>query len=240
MRVNKTEESLKAMLEDIIKSSDIRSVFQPIVSLRDGSVLGYEALSRGPRGTELESPERLFALAEEHKVLWDLERLCRSKALSAMRDSRTGATLFLNVNPSVIEDEKFQQGVTLDYLKKYDINPENIIFEITEKSAVSNMTEFKQIISNYKDQEYKIAIDDAGAGYSGLNLISDVRPHYLKLDMNLIRDIDRDSVKQALVRSMQEFARITGTFLIAEGIETHAELQTLIHIGVHYGQGYFI
>ena len=240
MKSIETGESLKAMLEDIIKSSDIRSVFQPIVSLRDGSVLGYEALSRGPKGTELENPERLFAVAEEHKALWDLERLCRSKALAAMRDSHTGATLFLNVNPSVIEDAKFQQGVTRDYLNKYDINPENIIFEITEKSAVSNMTEFKQIISNYKEQEYKIAIDDAGAGYSGLNLISDVRPHYLKLDMNLIRDIDKDTVKQALVRSMQEFARITGTFLIAEGIETHTELQTLIHIGVHYGQGYFI
>ncbi len=240
MKRTEAGESLKAMLQEIINNSDIRSVFQPIVSLRDGSVLGYEALSRGPRGSELENPERLFEVAEKHKALWDLEWLCRSKALAAMRDSRTGATLFLNVNPSVIEDEKFQQGVTREYLNKFEINPENIIFEITEKSAISNMTEFKQIISNYKGQDYKIAIDDAGAGYSGLNLISDVRPHYLKLDMNLIRDIDKDTVKQALVRSMQEFARITGTYLIAEGIETLTELQTLIHIGVHYGQGYFI
>jgi diguanylate cyclase (GGDEF)-like protein len=240
MKRTETEENQKALLNEIIRNADIRSVFQPIVSLRDGSVLGYEALSRGPKGTELENPERLFAAAEQHKALWDLEWLCRSKALSAMRDSRTGATLFLNVNPSVIEDEKFQQGVTRETLSRYDINPANIIFEITEKSAVSNMTEFKQIIRNYKDQDYKIAIDDAGAGYSGLNLISDVRPHYLKLDMNLIRDIDKDSVKQALVRSMQEFARITGTFLIAEGIETLSEMQTLVHIGVHYGQGYFI
>ena len=208
MRRTGTEEPLKVMLKEIIDNSDIRSVFQPIVSLRDGSVLGYEALSRGPEGSVLESPEKLFAVAEQNKALWDLERLCRSKALSAMRDSQTGATLFLNVNPNVIEDKKFQKGVTREYLKKYGINPENIIFEITEKCAISNITEFKQIISNYKDQDYKIAIDDAGAGYSGLNLISDVRPHYLKLDMNLIRDIDKDTVKQALVRSMHEFSRI--------------------------------
>jgi len=91
---NSAEERLKVMLKGIIDSSDIRSVFKPIVSLRDGSVLGYEALSRGPEGSDLESPEKMFEVAEQSKALWDLERLCRSKALSAMRDSQTGATLF--------------------------------------------------------------------------------------------------------------------------------------------------
>ncbi len=231
---------LSEKLQEIIKNAEIRSVFQPIISLRDGGVLGYEALSRGPKGTEMESPEMLFAVAEETKNLWDLERLCRTKALSAMQMSKTNATLFLNVNPNIIEDEKFRKGFTKEYLKEFDIDPKKIIFEITERSAVSNIREFKEIIQNYKGQDYKIAIDDAGAGYSGLNLISDVQPHYLKLDINLIRDIDRDSVKQALVKSMYEFAKITGTFLIAEGIETRSELQTLINIGVHYGQGYYI
>jgi len=231
---------LSEKLQEIIQNSEISSVFQPIISLRDGNVLGYEALSRGPKGSELESPAMLFAVAEETKSLWDLERLCRTKALSAMQMSKTNATLFLNVNPNIIEDEKFQKGFTKEYLKEFDIDPKKIIFEITERSAVSNIKEFKQIIENYKGQDYKIAIDDAGAGYSGLNLISDVHPHYLKLDINLIRDIDKDSVKQALVKSMYEFSKITGTYLIAEGIESRSELQTLINIGVHYGQGYFI
>lgn len=231
---------LSEELQDIIKKAQITSVFQPIVSLRDGTVLGYEALSRGPKGSELESPEMLFSVAEETKNLWDLERLCRTKALYAMQLSKTNATLFLNVNPNIIEDETFQKGFTKEYLKQFDIDPKKIIFEITERSAVSNIKEFKQIIENYKEQDYKIAIDDAGAGYSGLNLISDVHPHYLKLDIHLIRNIDKDSVKQALVKSMYEFSKITGTYLIAEGIETRSELQTLINIGVHYGQGYYI
>lgn len=231
---------LSEKLQEIINKSQISSVFQPIVSLRDGSVLGYEALSRGPKGSELENPEMLFTVAEETKNLWDLERLCRTKALGAMQMSKANATLFLNVNPNIMEDEKFQKGFTKEYLKEFDIDPKKIIFEITERSAITNIKEFKEIIQNYKEQDYKIAIDDAGAGYSGLNLISDVQPHYLKLDMNLIRNIDRDSVKQALVKSMFEFSKITGTFLIAEGIETIGELQTLINIGVHYGQGYFI
>ena len=95
-------------------------------------------------------------------------------------------------------------------------------------------------MDNYKDQNYKIAIDDAGAGYSGLNMISDIHPHFLKLDMNLIRDIDKDHMKQALVRSMVEFSKLSNTCLIAEGIETEKELSKLIEIGVHYGQGFFI
>ncbi len=231
---------LSEKLQEIIENAEIRSVFQPIISLRDGGVLGYEALSRGPKGTEMESPEMLFAVAEETKNLWDLERLCRAKALCAMQMSKTNATLFLNVNPNIMEDEKFRKGFTKEYLKEFDIDPKKIIFEITERSAVSNIKDFREIIQNYKDQDYKIAIDDAGAGYSGLNLISDVQPHYLKLDINLIRDIDKDSVKQALVKSMYEFAKITGTYLIAEGIETRNELQTLINLGVHYGQGYYI
>ncbi len=231
---------LSEKLQEIIKNAQITSVFQPIVSLRDGGVLGYEALSRGPKGSELESPEMLFSVAEETKSLWDLERLCRTKALYAMQLSKANATLFLNVNPNIMEDETFQKGFTKEYLRQFDIDPKKIIFEITERSAVANINEFKQIIHNYKEQDYKIAIDDAGAGYSGLNLISDVHPHYLKLDIHLIRNIDKDSVKQALVKSMYEFSKITGTYLIAEGIETRSELQTLINIGVHYGQGYYI
>lgn len=231
---------LEQQLREIIEKEDIVSVFQPIVSLRDGSVLGYEALSRGPAGTIMEAPDVLFMVAEEIREIWELERLCRAKALSAMQRAQMETMLFLNVNPSVIEDAKFQKGFTREYLRQFGMDPDHVIFEITERTAFTNMSEFMEAIHYYKGQAYKIAIDDAGAGYSGLNLISDVRPHFLKLDMQLIRGIDQNTVKQALVRSMQEFAKITGTSLIAEGIETRAELETLIHIGVHYGQGYFI
>ena len=231
-----TKPMLKEQLRQIIENEEIVSVFQPIVSLRDGSVLGYEALSRGPAGTMLESPDMLFQVAEEIHEIWELERLCRTKALCALQNAQISTMLFLNVNPNVIEDAKFQKGFTREYLKQFGMDPDHIIFEITERTAFTNMAEFMEAIRYYKGQAYKIAIDDAGAGYSGLNLISDVWPHFLKLDMQLIRNIDQNTVKQALVRSMQEFAKITGTNLVAEGIETRAELETLIHIGVHYGR----
>lgn len=228
------------LVEEILETSDVRTVFQPILSLRDGSVLGFEALSRGPEGSELEGPERLFAAAGRCGRLWELELLCRTKALTAFQRFELDTNIFLNVNPSIMEDPKFQQGFTREYLQKYKMDPRNIIFEITEKSAIGNMEDFKKTIDSYRSQDYKIAIDDAGAGYSGLNLITDICPHYLKLDMNLVRGIDRDDGKRALVKGMCEFTRITGTSLIAEGIETEHELQTLIDIGVHYGQGYLI
>lgn len=231
---------LKEKFLEIIEERLITTVFQPIVSLRDGSVYGYEALSRGPENTELHTPKKLFEYAEKFGMLWDLELLCRSMAIETVHRLQAQITLFLNVNPNIMHDIKFRQGFTKEYLNNYMINPENIVFEITEKDAVSNIAEFMRTIQNYKSQNYRIAIDDAGAGYSGLNMISDIRPHFIKLDLNLIRGIDSDVTKQSLVRSMSEFASLSNTYLIAEGIETENELIKLIEIGIHYGQGYFI
>ncbi|MEI6100219.1 MAG: bifunctional diguanylate cyclase/phosphodiesterase [Eubacteriales bacterium] len=235
-----TENKLKELFLNVVNNREIKTVFQPIISLRDGQAYGYEALSRGPQNTEMHSPEMLFRYAEKCDALWELDLLCRSKALEAVSEGQYKIRLFLNVYPNVMHDIKFRKGFTKEYLDKFGIDPQNIIFEINEKAAIQNMMEFRKTVSNYKEQNYKIAIDDAGAGYSGLNMISDIHPHFLKLDMNLIRDIDKDHMKQALVRSMVEFSKLSNTFLIAEGIETEQELAKLIEIGVHYGQGFYI
>jgi EAL domain-containing protein (putative c-di-GMP-specific phosphodiesterase class I) len=127
---NLSQQELAARGEElrrIIREEAITPVFQPIVSLRDGSVLGHEALSRGPKGTEMESPDMLFSVAEAIKELWELEKLCRAKALAAMRCARADALLFLNVNPSVVEDVKFRKGFTKDYLEAFGIGPDRVI-----------------------------------------------------------------------------------------------------------------
>jgi diguanylate cyclase (GGDEF)-like protein len=230
----------KEQFLNILSEKNIYTVFQPIVSLRDGSVFGYEALTRGPVHTDMHSPQALFNCAERYGAIWELELLCRQKALEAVYNSNKQIKLFLNVNPNIMHDIKFKQGFTKEYLNMFSIDPENIIFEITENQAINNITDFKKIVQNYKDQNYKIAIDDAGAGFSGLNMISEIHPHYIKLDMNLIRDVDKDPTKYALIKSMYEYTTMSNTFLIAEGIETESELQKLIEIGVHYGQGFYI
>jgi len=225
---------------EILKNGSIRTVFQPIVSLKNGELLGYEALSRGPDNSVFKNPEKLFDFARMYGRLWDLEFLCRIKALGNYSKYSNPSLIFLNVDPRIIDDEKFRKGFTKDFLREFKINPENVVFEITEKNSVIDITNFKKVINNYKDQGYKIAIDDAGSGYSGLKLIADIHPHYIKLDMNLIRDIDKDGLKYALIRTFYDFCRITDIKLIAEGIETENELNSLIEIGIDYGQGYLI
>ncbi len=228
------------LLRQILDAGLITTVFQPIVSLRDASVLGYEALSRGPVDSALHMPLVLFDIAQQNHLLWELDWLCRNKALQSYQKHQKQGKLFLNVDPSIMNDQQFKDAFTQNYLQRYAANPDGIVFEITESNAIDNISNFIQIVDHYKNQNYKLAIDDAGAGYSGLNLISDIHPHYLKLDQKLIKRIDKDTMKQALVKSMVEFSNLTHTFIIGEGIETRRELETLIKIGVHYGQGFFI
>lgn len=241
VRIPETNQiTLYQNLKEILIKAYINTVFQPIVSLADGSILGYEALSRGPHGSPLEYPDVLFDAARKLGRTWELESLCRAKALERAREILPEYRLFLNVDPKVIYDEKFRRGFTKELLGKYHLDPANIIFEITEKSSVEDYKSFKKVIDNYMDQGYKIAIDDAGAGYSGLNLVAEIRPQYLKIDMKLIRNIDKDSLRRNLVKTLYDFCIVSGIKIIAEGIETINELNTLIDIGIHYGQGYLI
>lgn len=237
------KEPKRESLDSIIRDKQITIVFQPIVSLADGSILGHEALSRITCECEIDSPEMLFSLAEKYNRIWELELICRTKTLEAASEfmgPHYRKKLFINVNPSIIHDGALQRGFTKEFLKQYKINPGNIIFEITERNVILDMEGFISSIDHYKSQNYRIAIDDTGAGYSGLNLISDVNPDYIKLDMKLIRGVNSDSLKYALVKGMVEFSKVSSTFVIAEGIETYEELNTLIELGVQYGQGYLI
>ncbi len=234
---------LKESLDYIINNKKIRTVFQPIVSLKNGSILGHEALSRITCDSIIDSPETLFSVAGEYNRLWDLELLCRTTALEAAYRFMIppySKKLFLNVNPNTMHDENFKKGFTRDFLMQYTLQPQNVIFEITERNVILDMQGFLSTIDHYRSQDYKIAIDDAGAGYSGLNLISDINPDFIKLDMKLIRGIHMDRLKYALVKGMVELSKASQISLVAEGIETREELETLVSLGIQYGQGYYI
>lgn len=237
------KDDTKEALEYIIDNKAIRTVFQPIISLKDGSIFGHEALSRITCESIITNPEMLFSVAGEYNRLWDLELLCRMTALEAAYKFMIppySKMLFINVNPNTMHDENFKKGFTKEFLHQYHMKPQNVIFEITERNVILDMGGFLSTIDHYRSQDYKIAIDDAGAGYSGLNLISDINPDYIKLDMKLIHGIATDSLKYALVKSMVELSKASQIILIAEGIETYEELETLISLGVQYGQGYLI
>lgn len=227
-------------LRKIICDNNLKTVFQPIVSLQTGDVIGYEALTRGPQDSKYLNPEILFNDAKIHDLLWNLEILCRSNAIKTFSKHNSDKLLFLNVDPDVLKDEHFIKGFTKDILSEYNISPLSIIFEITEKTSINNYINFNEVINHYKDQGYKIAIDDVGTGYSGLTTIAKTRPYYIKMDMSLITNVTRDNFKKAIIKSFVEFANTTNTKIIAEGIEDIDDLYTLIEIGVHYGQGFLI
>ncbi|URZ15291.1 EAL domain-containing protein [Clostridium felsineum] len=227
-------------LEEILKDMNITTLFQPIISLSNGKVLGYEALSRGPENSSLYSPNSLFSTAKEFNKTWELEFACRISAIKNARNINANKLLFLNVDPEIIKNKNFQTGLTKEYLAKYNISPDNIIFEITEKTAISDYKAFSKVLKRYTDQGYRIALDDTGSGYSGLQTISETKPHYIKLDIELIKNIDKNNFKRLLVKSFVDFSKAANLKLIAEGIETEGELKTLIDLGVYAGQGFFI
>lgn len=212
-------------LEKIIVNRWIRPVFQPIISLRDGSVLGFEALSRVSQPGIFDHVEEMFQSAEEQGCIWMLEQVCRRAILHEVHEQKDAldqyrAKVFINVSPKVLHDEKFREGFTKEYTKRYGIDTERIVFEITERERVEDEQSFRQAIDHYKMQHYQIAIDDAGSGYAGLNRICSLTPGYIKLDNELVRDVYKNPIKYAMIKGMVEFSHSSGTMLIAEGIET--------------------
>lgn len=228
------------LLQDILNQGRVVTHFQPIVNLRNAQIIGYEALSRGPQGTELASPLALIDAAQQANCLWDLELLFRQKALESAKGLLVEQKMFINVDPNVIKDPKFQSGLTHESLVSLGIGVESIVFEITERTAIHDYEAFVKVLDHYRQQGYVIAIDDAGAGYSGLRSMHEIKPDYIKIDLDLIRDIDKDAFKQALIRAFVEALSDTHIQLIAEGIETENELKTLMVLGVSAGQGYYI
>jgi len=224
----------------ILSDKAITSYFQPIICLTDGEIIGYESLSRGPEGSLLFSPIELLRVAEKENKLWELELIFRKKALEKLVDLGQDKLLFINVDPNIIRDTEFRKGFTRELLLEYGICPKSIVFEITERTAIKDYKQFKQILKHYTDQGYMIAVDDVGSGYSGLKTINEVRPHFIKIDIDLIRNIDREQFKQSMVKALVDISNNTRIRLIAEGIETAEELKTLIRLGVTAGQGFYL
>lgn len=227
--------------QEILLHQKINTLFQPIISLSTGAALGYEALTRGPEGSYFHSPMNLFRFAELENSLYSLEKLAREKAIHKGAPLiTTTQKLFINMNSHVIYDPMFTPGHTLKLLEEAGLTPKNIVFEITERNAIEDFAAFKKAISYYRDQGFLIAVDDAGAGYASLQSILELKPDYIKVDRSLIQHIEQNKVKENMLESFVNFALKMNSKVIAEGIETPAELERVIRLGVHYGQGFFL
>ncbi len=225
---------------DIVAGGRLQVVYQPIVNLDSGDILAWEALTRGPADSNFASPAVLFDFAEEVGEVFALERACRENALHEIGRLDQEQKLFLNVNPHSMADPAFTPGETLRLLARYGLRPSDVVLEITERHSLRDFDLFHRTLEHYRSQGFLVAVDDAGAGYSGLWNIAEIRPDYIKVDQALVRDLEGHRVKRALMETFVAFAEKIGCRLIAEGIETEAELATLMRLGVHYGQGFHL
>jgi EAL domain-containing protein (putative c-di-GMP-specific phosphodiesterase class I) len=240
IRRMQTDFETRCRLQDVLLGNMIHTVFQPVVSLADGRVQGFEALSRGPAGTTEHSPVNLFEAAAATDLVFELDRHCRRKALRTAHDLPPEYRLFINVVPASMYDPDFQGESLRGFLESLGLAPAGIVLEVSEQYAIENYTLFVEALQNFREMGFSIAVDDIGAGYSGLEKIAHLNPRYLKFDMQLVRDIDQSHVKREMARALKTFADKMGSSIIAEGIEREGEKQGCLDLGIDLGQGYLL
>ena len=238
--ISASEHSDWQLMRHIINHKQIRIVYQPIVSLRTGDIKGYEALSRGPEGTVYEFPVQLFSAADKYNCLLELEEMCNSLAVANAVNGLGKKYLFLNINPLVLNSVNYHRGHIQEVLRQNGIDFSNVVLELTERSEIENYANLREVLRYYRNQGFLIAIDDAGAGYSSLQAIAELNPEFVKMDMSLVRDIDKVPIKRAMMETFVDFCSKINAHIIAEGIETKEELKVLSNSGCEYGQGFLL
>jgi EAL domain-containing protein (putative c-di-GMP-specific phosphodiesterase class I) len=232
-----------ALVRRVLHAESIHTHFQPLVSLRRGTVFGVEALSRGtdPKTKALVPPADLFAAAAHTGARLALDRLCRKRALEAFRplyERDPALLLSLNVDASVIDASCVHSRVLDEQVKQAGIPPENVAIEIIESRAGGALA-LMEFVADYKRRGYVVALDDFGAGHSNLDRIHLLKPDLIKLDRTLISRIDRHFHKQEVVKSFVRLAGRTGCMVLGEGVERLEEALTLLECGVDVFQGFF-
>jgi len=230
---------LHTELIKILNGKQLTPHFQPIVSLAQKKITGYEALIRGPSDSPLHSPFNLFDTAERFDLSTRLEYICREVTIRRYASLSIKEKLFINVSPSVLLQPDFKKGETLKLLEQFGIDPRCVAIELTEHQPTDDFQLMREAVSHYRKMGFEIAIDDLGAGYSGLRLWSELQPEYVKIDMHFIQGIHNDPVKLNFVRSIQNIASSLNCNVIAEGIETEDEFKAVEQLGITHAQGYY-
>lgn len=208
--------------------------YQPIVDVETRTVFAHEALVRGPAG---ESAHSVLSQVNEHNR-YRFDQACRVKALKHARELGVGGSVSINFLPNAIYKPELCIRTTLEAARVHGFPLDQIIFEVTEGERVEDGPWFAQILREYQRCGFRTAIDDFGAGFAGLKLLSDFQPDIIKIDMDLVRNIDASRPRQAIVRNLAHLCQDMGITLIAEGIETAAERDFVHGCGIRLMQGY--
>ena len=170
----------------------------------------------------------------------ELDRLCRRRALLSSGRIPSNAKIFVNTLPATMRDPQFRGKALIDFLDRAQVAPDRIVIEITEHLVIENYLMFREELAYFRDLGMSFAVDDVGAGYSGLESIAKLKPSYLKIDKALVRDVHANVVNRAMVKAIIALGHGIGALVIAEGIQNEEETQVLRAMGVDFGQGYHL
>lgn len=233
-------------LNNIIAQEAMNTYFQPIYDVKNNTTFGFEALNRPIALRLFQTADIFYEFVGRTDKVFLFECFCRNLSLVRYHkkllnyNTTKDFTLFINIHPNVLLDKNYHSGETRALLEKLNISPEQVVFELTERSAVGDFEEFARVLSHYRSQGYRIAVDDVGSGYNSLKTLIYLKPEFIKLDRSLIQNIDQHKAQQQLLTVILNYAIESGTKVIAEGIETRAEYEFIQSVGVHYAQGYAI
>jgi EAL domain-containing protein (putative c-di-GMP-specific phosphodiesterase class I) len=222
----------------VVLAGEVSSVYEPIVDVATKTVYAYEALARGPEGTEFHSPAAFFEAAEEEGLVFELDCLCRRRGLDGAIGLPSGTRLFLNVRPTTIHDPSFKPEALIRTLERARLRPSDVVFEISEQESIQSFDVFREIRDEYRNLGFRFALDDTGAGYASLQAVMELEPDYIKVDRSLITGLDTDPAKQTLLRALQSVASGIGARIIGEGLDTLEELEMLAELEIPFGQGW--
>lgn len=228
---------MRERLERSVQERLITTVFQPVFNLETRQIVGYEALSRGPAGTEIENPEVLFDLARDFDMVWELEALCIENVVPWLADLTSRGLLFFNVESHFIQ--QIQHRGTEVFEPFFACNRQ-IVIEVTERSAIRDYSTFRRTLLDLKKIGFKIAIDDCGSGYATLEAIVELQPDYLKVGHSLFHNVENDPIRRRLVELVARCAETISARTIAEGIETEGQLTICRELGIQEGQGFLL
>ncbi|MEW6624015.1 MAG: EAL domain-containing protein [Bacillota bacterium] len=205
--------------------------YQPIYSLTDMQIIGYEALIRSQEGL---SPGELFFKAKNEGKMVDFDIECLSNSISNI--AKISGIIFLNIRPTTL------MWLLQNYESwfKQNIPKDKVVLEITEVEEILDMEYFLRVLKKLRKSGYKYSIDDIATGYNRLHLVIHSAPDYIKLDDPIIRDCHKSTIKRSVIKHFVEISKDIGSILIAENIETRRELQTIQDLKVQYAQGFYL
>lgn len=225
---------------DVVHNESLTVHFQPIIDICDNTIYGYETLARGVKEDgSLMYPDTLFSKSKRNDYNFKLDRLCRESALKTAATKKVTQKVFINFIPTSVYDPEFCLNSTVKWAKQLEFDPSQIVFEVVETEQIKDQVHLKSILEYYRSKGFKIALDDVGEGYSTLNMLIELKPDIIKIDRNIINNIDKDDFKKSVYKALFNLAKEQNITVLAEGVETVYELETLKEIGVDLVQGYY-